>query len=64
MDKRTAKREACWRAACVIEDAMSGGWPAEHYATDQEFRQVSEALHNVITELERRGAQAVTSDAR
>lgn len=54
MDKRTAKREACWRSAQLIRSAMAESWPSEQYNAE-EYGQVSAALLDVIAELERRG---------
>jgi hypothetical protein len=54
VDKRTAKREACWRAAQVVRQAMGEGWPGDEYP-EEDFPKVSDALHDVVAELERRG---------
>lgn len=55
MDVRAAKREAYWRAACVVRDAMTHGWPEEHYPDRADLAAVSAALVVVIDELERKG---------
>ncbi len=52
MDKRTAKREACARAALVLKTQMGEGWP-EGYS-DQDNAKVQEAMRTLIGELERR----------
>lgn len=54
MNNRQAKREACFRAAQVVRDAMGHGWPREQYS-ESDYATVSVALNNLITELERRG---------
>lgn len=54
MDRRTAKREACWRGAKVIHDAMTQGWPSDQY-DEVEYEQVSAGLEELVKELERRG---------
>lgn len=56
MDRRTAKREACWRAASVVGDALKQGWPdADLYPDDAERARVAAELNNLVAELERRG---------
>lgn len=58
MDKRTAKREACWRAAGMVQGVMDGGY--EEVMIDQGVEEadayrIAEQLRIVIDELERRG---------
>lgn len=55
MDKRKAKRDACWRAAGLIQDSINNGWPQEHYEDEADQRAVEAALKDLIAELERRG---------
>lgn len=50
MDKRTAKREACFRAAMVIETALAGGWETlDRYGDDRE--KVEDALNELMASL-------------
>lgn len=55
MDKREAKREACDRAASVIETALAGGWEVlDKYGEDRP--KVENALNELVAELEARAA--------
>lgn len=55
MNRRVAKREACWRAAIALRSAMDSGWPYEQYESDEDLAAVSGGLEELIVELERRG---------
>lgn len=57
MNRRQAKREACFRAASVVENALSGGWPAEQYPDEADLERVVEALNELMDELLRRGGR-------
>lgn len=54
MDRRTAKREALWRAAGLIRSCLDAGYDFdEPYGDDAE--KVERAMGEVLAELERRG---------
>ena len=56
MNQQAAKREACWRAASVVRDAMAQGWPGDDlYPDDRDRARVTSALNELTAELERRG---------
>lgn len=57
MDKRTAKRDACWLAATLVRSTMEVGWDLSdgHGYTDAEVVKVELALADLVEELERRG---------
>ncbi|KKL56905.1 hypothetical protein LCGC14_2240710 [marine sediment metagenome] len=52
MDRPTAKREACHRAALVLESQMGQGWP--EYPSAEDTTKVQEAMRTLIAELTRR----------
>ncbi|TMR28342.1 hypothetical protein [Actinomadura geliboluensis] len=58
MNRREAKREACYRVAMVAENALSGGWLAEHYPDPEDELAVADGVQEVIEELTRRGWKA------
>ncbi len=49
MNQRQAKRDACFRAACCLENALAEGWLMD------DDPKLSEAMHDFIAELKRRG---------
>lgn len=55
MNRREAKREACFRVAMVAGNALEGGWPAEHYPDPADEAAVIRGIQEVIEELTRRG---------
>lgn len=56
MDKRTAKREACWRIALATRSTLAAGWDLEEtYPDPAEAALVAEQMDVVLVELERRG---------
>lgn len=57
MNKREAKREACFRVAMVAENALETGWIAERYPDETDKVKVSEAVSELIKELIRRGSK-------
>lgn len=54
MDKRTAKREACWRVASLTRSALDG-WDLEAIYGPKDARRVEEQIGVVVKELEQRG---------
>lgn len=58
MNRREAKREACFRVAMVAENALSDGWLGEHYPSAADEVAVAEGVQEVIEELRRRGWRA------
>ena len=57
MNRREAKREACFRVAMVADNALSEGWLAEHYPDEGDEWAVAGAVQEVIDELTRRGGR-------
>ena len=65
MDKRSAKRWACFRAALVLQDALDAGWPFNGHTDltheDGELNadglRVSSVLTELVDELSRRGSE-------
>lgn len=55
MNRREAKREACFRVAMVAENALENGWLHEHYPDEDDERAVAEGVQEVVAELIRRG---------
>jgi hypothetical protein len=60
MDRAKAKREACWLAACHLEDAMiSIGWPHtpshEEDYSERDFELIDRGLRELVEELRKRG---------
>lgn len=56
MDRPSAKREACWRAAGLLKNAMTNGWPhaEKHGWSEQDHARVQDGLFELIDELTRR----------
>lgn len=60
MDKREAKKLACWYASLLIESTLSNGWETlDRHGTDR--GKVVSALNEIRAELDRR-SQASASD--
>jgi hypothetical protein len=58
VNRRQAKREACFRAALVLEGALAGGWESlDRYGPGR--TKVEDALNELIAELERRAGTSV-----
>jgi hypothetical protein len=57
MDQRTAKREACFRAALCLDNMLSTGWEGldDHYGDDAD--KVREAMTDIVAELTKRGGR-------
>lgn len=57
MNRREAKREACFRVAMVAENALSSGdeWLYSNYPDDNDRERVTDAIGELIEELTRRG---------
>lgn len=61
MDRRGAKREACFRAALGLEQLLNDGWwigLAERYG-EADAEKVIAGLNELIAELTRRGGREV-----
>ncbi|TMR88601.1 hypothetical protein [Nonomuraea basaltis] len=58
MDRRTAKREACFRAALALDNALSGGWESldESYGKEDADK-IREAINEIVAELTKRGGR-------
>ncbi|MGI5293255.1 hypothetical protein ACQEVF_59455 [Nonomuraea polychroma] len=59
MDKRTAKREACFRAALGLESLLNSDWPtglAERYG-EADAEKVIEGMNELMRELATRGGR-------
>lgn len=65
MNGREAKREACFRAAMVIENALSDGveWLGSRYPDEKDQERVADALRDLVKELIRRGWRKDVTDA-
>lgn len=55
MDRRKAKREACFSASLALDTALAGGWDSldKRYGED-DAEKVRECINDLIKELERR----------
>ena len=56
MDRRKAKREACFSAALALDNALAGGWDSldERYG-EEGADKVRDCITELIVELQRRG---------
>jgi hypothetical protein len=56
MTKRQAKREACLKAATVLQNALDAGWETDYwYPVKKDEDAFLKAMNELIEELERRG---------
>jgi hypothetical protein len=58
MNRREAKREACFRASLALDNALAGGWDSldERYGEDGAER-VRDCIAEIVSELQRRGGR-------
>jgi hypothetical protein len=57
MDRRTAKREACFRAALCLESALAGGWDGLDDRYGEDADRVRDAINEIVSELTKRGGR-------
>lgn len=63
LTKRTAKNEACFRAAMALENALEGGWETmDKYGEDGRVM-VVDGVQQIITELLRRAGRSLEAGA-
>lgn len=55
MDKRAAKREACWRVAGMAQGTLDAGYVEGIDADNADREKIHEQILVLIEELERRG---------
>lgn len=56
MNKAEAKRDACFHAALVIDDALAAGWQTDDlYPDPKDHTRFIDALRELTDELKRRG---------
>ncbi len=59
MDRRAAKREACWRVAGMARGVMDGGYEEvmiDQGVSEADAYRITEQMATLIEELERRGS--------
>ncbi len=62
MTRVEAKREACFHAASVLQDALAAGWETDRlFPVPEDDQAFNAVLQEVIQELLRRGEKSVSS---